>query len=59
MRIVVPIAEMTLVACMSAWAVQLCSDEPITPLVELQSRPLTPGLALAECSQHRSPWIFY
>ena len=48
MRIVISIATMMLAACLSQPSEPLYGDEPITPLIELQSGPLTPGLALDE-----------
>lgn len=48
MRILVSIATMTLLACMSSANSPLNGEELIAPLIELQSGPLTPGLTLAE-----------
>ena len=51
MRTLVPTGAIVLVACFSVAPARLNADQPITPIIELQSGPLTPGLVLDEC-----PW---
>lgn len=49
MRILVAIASMTLLACVSAKCSPLNGEDLFHPFIELQSGPLTPGLTLPEC----------
>jgi hypothetical protein len=48
MRNFISIATLTLLACMLAAFSPLDGDDLVTPLIELQSGPLTPGMTLAE-----------
>jgi hypothetical protein len=48
MRRVAPAFAVALAACVSLASTTLKGEPPITPLIELQSGPLTPGLALEE-----------
>jgi hypothetical protein len=48
MRFFVPAFAVSLAASVSLVCAQLKDDQPITPLIELQSAPLTPGLVLDE-----------
>lgn len=49
MRTLVPTGAIMLAACFSVASARLNADQPITPIIELQSGPLTPGLVLDEC----------
>ena len=49
MRNLAPTGAIMLAACLAVAAAQLNAAQPITPIIELQSRPLTPGLVLDEC----------
>ena len=48
MRFLLSTSMVTFMACVALACEQLKDDEPITPLIELQSGPLTPGLVLEE-----------
>jgi hypothetical protein len=48
MRTLVAVAAMTFLVCLSAASAPLCGEDSITPVIELQSGPLTPGLELDE-----------
>ena len=49
MHTLMPTGAIMLAACCSVASAQLIVDRPITPIVELQSGPLTPGFVLDEC----------
>ena len=49
MRTLLANGAIMLAACLSVASAQLNADDPITPIIELRSRPLTPGLVLDEC----------
>ena len=49
MRSLLANGAVMLAAGLSAASAQSNADDPITPIIELRSRPLTPGLVLDEC----------
>ena len=49
MRSLLANGAIMLAACLLVAPAQLNADDPITPIIELRSRPLTPGLELDEC----------
>ena len=48
MRFFVPAFAVIFAACVALTSARLQGEEPITPFIELQSGPLTPGLTLDE-----------